>query len=233
MTRKFFIATAVAMAATSGVAQAQAVFAEFSVGAGFPQNVETVQYDVITPVGFTTPGGVVVNPGDRLVGSLSGEYEAGISGGLEIGLRGVGDKRLSLTLSYDYLQANLSEITATGTINGAPASETNSLAALGLSGSDFNNEAHLVLGNIRYDFLGPKEPIQPFLEVGGGGAFIEDSPTSAALGATAGFRVPLGLGFYAGARYRYVKVFGYEDQIGIDYNNLDAHLISFMLGAHM
>ncbi len=216
-----------------GVAHAQALYTEFAVGAGFPSQVSTISYDVVAPFDFTTPGGIDVFAGDMLVGTLSGSYEGGIAGGIVIGMRGVGDKHLGVNFSYDYLQANLDSITATGTINGAPASETNSLDALGLSGADFNNEVHLALGNLRYDFVGPREKIQPYVEVGAGGAFIEDSSATAAFAASAGFRVPLGLGFYFGARYRYVKALGYEDQLGIEYDDLNAHVISALFGAQL
>lgn len=217
----------------SGAANAQALFTEFTVGAAFPSQVETVEYEVIAPFDFTTSNGAMVSQGDHLVGTLSGTYKGGIAGGLEIGMRGVGDKHLSLSVSYDYLQANLHEITANGTVNGAPISDTATLESLGFSGADFNNEVHLLLGHLRYDFVGPKEIFQPYIGVGGGGSFIENSESSAALAATAGFRVPLGRGFYMGARYRYLKIFGYEDQVGIDYKQLDGHIISAMLGAHM
>lgn len=222
-----------ASAFASSAAHAQAVFSEFSVGAGFPSQVDTVKYDVIAPFDFTTPGGINIAQGDQLVGNLSGNYNGGIAAGLVIGLRGVGDKHIGVNFSYDYLQANLDEISAVGTINGAPASETDSLESLGLSGADFNNEVHVVLGNIRYDFVGPREQFQPYVEVGAGGAFIENSSTAAAFGASAGFRIPLGLGFYAGARYRYVRVMGYEDQIGIEYKDISGHVVSAVFGAQL
>ena len=231
MNRFAFIAAVAVF--SSGVAHAQAIFSEFSVGAGFPSRVDTVKYDVIAPFDFTTPGGIDIAQGDRLVGNLSGDYNGGITAGLAIGIRGVGDKHFGINLSYDYLQANLDEISAVGTINGVPANETDSLDSLGLSGADFNNEVHIVLGNIRYDFVGPREPIQPYVEIGAGGAFVENSDASAAFAATAGFRVPLGLGFYAGARYRYLRVMGYEDQVGIDYRDISGHSVSAVLGAQI
>lgn len=221
------------LALQSGVAQAQVIFSEFSVGAGFPSGIDTIDYTVGAPISFVTSDGVVIQQGDVLAGSLSGAYNGGITGGFEAGLRGVGNKRVSASISYDYLQLNLDSITARGTVNGAPASDTASLEALGLSGADFNNEANLVLGNLRYDFVGPRERFQPFIGVGGGVAIIEESSSAAALAATAGVRIPLGLGFYAGARYRFVKAFGYEDQIGIEYDSVNAHLLSFMLGAEL
>jgi hypothetical protein len=221
------------LALHSGAASAQVVFSEFSVGAGFPVKVDTADYTVIAPFDFITPGGGVIQQGDILSGSLSGSYNGGITGGIEAGLRGVGDKRISASVSYDYLQLNLDSVTPSGTVNGAPASETILLDALGLSGADFNNEASLVLGNLRYDFVGPREKFQPFVGIGGGVAMIEDSSAAAAIAATAGVRVPLGLGFYSGVRYRFVKAFGYEDEIGIEYKNVNAHLLSFMLGAEL
>lgn len=236
---RIFAVLAAAGGALGGVAHAQAVFAEFAVGAGFPRKVETIPYDVISPVAvsvpidFPAPGVIAISPGDHLTGTLSGDYRAGITGGLQVGLRGVGDKHVSISVSYDYMQANLQRIFANGTLNGAPLLVSSSLATLGAVGADFNNQGHLVLGNVRWDFVGPREIVQPFIEIGGGGARIENSDTAAALGGTAGFRVPVGLGFYVGARYRYVRVFGYEDQLGIEYDDLTAHLVSFMLGGHM
>ncbi len=227
---KFIASAFVGSMALCGTAHAQAVFSEFSVGAGFPSSVETAPYSVISTVDAPALGIAV---GDDLSGTLSGSYKAGIAGGLEIGMRGVGDKHVSMSVSYDYIQANLHEITASGTINGVPTTSTASLDALGVNGSDFNNEVHLVLGNLRYDPFGPHEQFQPFIGVGGGGAFIENSDAAAALAGTAGVRVPLGLGFYAGVKYRYIKVFGYEDQLGIDYDDMSGHLVSFMLGAQM
>lgn len=228
-----FACTFAVAAAFSSHASAQALFTEFSVGAGFPSQVETVQYDVISPISGMTSGGQTINVGDRLIGNLSGDYDGGLAAGLAIGIRGVGDKHIGLNVSYDYMQANLTAITATGTINGSPATDSASLDALGLTGADFNNEVHLVLGNVRYDFVGPRERVQPYIEVGAGGAFIEDSNASAAFSAGGGVRMPLGLGFYIGARYRYVKVLGYEDQLGIDYKDLNAHVVSAVLGAQL
>ena len=217
----------------SSAAHAQAVFSEFAVGVGFPSQVDTINYDVISTVNFVTPGGNTIAPGDRLVGTLSGNYNGGITAGLAIGIRGVGDKHVGLNISYDYLQANLDRVTAAGTLNGAPLTEIDSIETLKADGFEFNNEVNLVLGNIRYDFVGPRERLQPYVEIGAGGAFIENSKSTAAFAASAGFRVPLGLGFYMGARYRYVKALGYEDQLGIEYNDLNAHVISAVLGAQL
>ncbi len=217
---KYFVLLGAAAMSLSGAAHAQSVFSEFTVGAGFPAQVETVQYDVDVL-------------GANYVGTLSGTYHAGIAGGIEIGMRGVGSKHVSISFSYDYLQANITDVTFNGTRDGLPYSANATRADFNAAGIDFNNQANLLLGNLRYDFVGPTEIIQPFIGVGGGGSFIENSAASAALAATAGFRVPLGRGFYTGARYRYVKVFGYEDQIGIDYKDLNAHLVSFMFGAHL
>jgi hypothetical protein len=240
-----YLTTALASIAMCGSASAQAVFSEFSVGAAFPSRVETAQYDVLVPFDVSvdyslpTPGTLDLDAGDLLSGTLSGDYNPGIAAGLEIGLRGVGDKHISLSISYDYAQANLEDVTASGTITrvgtatAAPLTFGESAAALRGAGVEFNNEAHLLLGHIRYDFVGPREPIQPFIAVGGGGSFIENSESSAALAGTAGVRVPLGLGFYAGAKYRYVRVFGYEDQLGIDYDEMSGHVVSLMLGAQM
>ena len=230
--KTFAISILASLIASTG-AHAQAIFSEFSIGAGFPSKVETIDYSVTVDSTTVLEDGTVLAPGDVIAGRLSGDFNAGIAAGIEIGMRGVGDKHISASVSYDYLQANLESITASGTIAGAPASETQSLEALGLTGADFNNEADLVLGNLRYDFVGPRAPLQPFIGIGAGGAFIEDSRSSAAFAATAGVRAPLGLGFFVGARYRYVKVLGYEDQIGIEYKDLNAHILSLTLGAHL
>ena len=217
---KRLIFTCVILLTAPSIAYAQSLYTDLVVGAAFPNDVETIQYDFIFDE-------------DHIVGDISREFDPSVAAGFEVGFRGVGSKHISIGLSYDYLQTNLSSITAAGTINDEPASGTVLAEELEDAGFDVNPKIHTVLGNIYFDFVGPSESIQPYLGVGAGGTFIEETNGRFTLAGTAGIRVPLARGFYTGVRYRYLRIFDYEDDIGIEYKEMDGHIVSFMFGAQI
>lgn len=213
--RILFVSLVAMLAPVAAHAQ-YGIYTDLNIGIGLVNNIHAT---------FDIDDGV-----DRFVGDIDAGVENALAAGFEVGLRGVFSKHISLSASYDYVELNLESIAGSVSENGGPAMDFPEMDVRDL-GFDLDTETHTFLGNVRYDFLGPKERLQPWVSVGGGGTIINDFATSPTLGVSAGVRTPLAYGFYAGVRYRYLRVFSGEDELGFELDGVSAHLISFTLGA--
>ena len=219
--RGLSLALAILLVPMGASAEPVAYF-ERSVGAAFLPNVNTQTYTFVLPPD-TISGHAELNYGTQLVA------------GAEIGYGGFahGDLRWSI-ISYDYLHATLDSARLVGTINGVPSSITLSNGVLNGAGFDFDNSVHLLTTDVYYNFPDIGGVVRPYLGVGAGAAFIEHADAELALAATAGLRY----GFahnraYIGVRYRYYRIAGPTDDLGIKYDPIQAHTVSAVIGFYL
>jgi opacity protein-like surface antigen len=193
-------------------------FVEGDVGMAIMNDIDTKTYTFAVPP-------------DSFTGHATLKYNDTFTAGVEIGSAGVERGYWRWSASYDYLNAKLHSFGVSGTINGTPGSASVPSDVVRAAGFDFDNQVHLAALNLYYN-PAPLKRFQPYVGIGGGAAFIEHTDTKPALTATLGVRTPLPENFYAGLRYRYVHVFGPKDDLGIEYDDIGAHLFSLQFGRY-
>jgi opacity protein-like surface antigen len=196
-----------------------APYAEIGVGAVFVPTVSTQTYTLTSGTTSAT-------------GKVDLNYDTGITAGAEVGYAGVGTPELRLGLGYDYLEGHFSNGLVVGTVNGTPGSFAFTRADVASLGASLDNDVHVLMGNAYWSFpmVGP---VRPYVGGGLGAAFISNAGTNFALSATAGFRVALTDQSYLGLRYRFYRVEGPTDDIGIKYQPIIAHSVMAMLGMYL
>lgn len=222
---KTFLVSACMLLAASSVAQAQenlnlpASYAEIAVGASFIQPVNTDTYTF--HYGSTTASG-----------RIALHYQTAVTGGAELGVAGVGMPEIRLGVSYEFLPATFGNGTATGTVNGTSGSATFTRSdALG-AGINLDNDVHLVTGNIYYS-LPLVGKIRPYFGIGAGAAMVEHADAQFALTGTLGARAALSDAVYVGLRYRYYRIEGPTDSLGIRYSAITNHSVMALLGLYL
>jgi opacity protein-like surface antigen len=222
MKRVFF---AVFLSASPLPAIAQAIETRptpyFEVGAGV-NIVPTVSTQTYTVTSGTTTAS----------GKIDLDYDAGLAGGVEAGYASIGIPELRLGVGYDYLEGKFSSGVVRGTVNGTSGSFSFSRADVTSIGASLDNDVHVVTGNAYYS-LPMWGGIRPYFGGGVGAAFIQNAGSNLAITATAGFRWSLTDEAYMGIRYRFYRVEGPTDSIGIKYEPIMTHSVMAMLGVYM
>ncbi len=163
-------------------------------------------------------------------GRASLDYGTQFTVGAEAGLILFGGK-IRTGISYDYANAVVHSATLVGTLNGAPVSGPFSRAALGSVASSFDNSVHVIALNLYYDFLEPSAQIQPYIGAGFGAGVVQTAKSNEfEFTGTAGVRVRLSDAMYAGLRYRFTRIEGITDKIGIQYDPIMFHTVSAIIG---
>jgi len=101
-------------------------------------------------------------------------------------------------------------------------------------------DAQHVLGGLHIHAVGLAETLRvailgEFQYFGGGigAAFIQNAGTNLALTATAGLRWAMTDQAYMGLRYRFTRVEGPTDEIGLKYEPIMSHSVMAMLGVYL
>jgi len=165
-------------------------------------------------------------------GKIDLDYDTGLAGGAELGYAGIGIPQLRLGVGYDYLEGKFASGVITGTVNGTSGSLPFSRADIASLGGSLDNDVHVVTGNAYYS-LPMVGGIRPYFGGGVGAAFIQNAGSNLALTATAGFRWELTEQSYLGLRYRFYRVEGPTDDLGIRYEPIMTHSVMAMLGMYM
>jgi opacity protein-like surface antigen len=165
-------------------------------------------------------------------GRIDLDYDTGFAAGAEVGYAGLGIPELRFGVGYDYLEGTFSSGKVVGSVNGASGSFPFTRADITALGASLDNVIHLVSGNVYYS-LPMVGPVRPYFGVGAGSAFISHADAQFALTATAGFRMALTDQGYFGLRYRFYRMDGPVDNLGIHYEPVMSHSVMAILGAYL
>ena len=214
---KKILMTCIFLAApTIAAAQEHTVYFEGAVGAAFTQTVNTKHFTFTDPVNTFT-------------GTAALDYGTQFTVGGEVGLSLFGD-RIRTGISYDYANATVRSATLVGTLNGVPVNGPFSRTALGTVASDFDNTVQIIAANAYYNFA-PGASFQPYIGAGFGSGKIQTAASNEfVVTGTAGFRVRVSDQMYVGARYRFSHIEGITDKIGIQYDPIEFHTVSAIVG---
>ncbi|WP_290496105.1 outer membrane protein [Hyphomonas sp. UBA4494] len=212
------LAAAVVFAPQSVFAEGK-LYTDLVIGAAFPSEVETVDYE------FTFDG-------DDYVGTGAINYNPGVAGGAEVGVQGLFSNRFRIGVSYDFLHPKVDNVTFAGTVNGMPDSVTFSNEDIRAVGIELGNQAHVIQGNGYFVFPMQDGRFEPYIGGGAGVAFLENTDTNFAYSGTAGVRYNVTENAYIGFRYRFIRINNIMDDLGLEYDPIHAHVTSFVFGAH-
>jgi opacity protein-like surface antigen len=238
--KRIAIATALLLVSSAGCAQADVpnvdvptVYVEIGFGASFIPTVQTKN--------FTIPlfGGLETGHADL-------NYSTALTESAEIGLAGVAVPEIRLAASYEHLTAHFDNGSITGTLNSGPGipSATGTLSAtraelnsLGFDAGLLDSDVSIATANVYYslpllDFAKPVI-LRPYLGMGLGAAWLTHADTQLAVTATAGVRVSLSEDAYLGLRYRYYRITGPTDALGIQLDPINNHSIMAVIGYYV
>ena len=205
---------------TLAAAQNRTVYVEGSVGAAFTQSVDTKQFSFSDPM-------------NTFSGRAELDYGTQFTAGGEIGLSLFND-RIRAAISYDYANATVRSANLIGTLNGVPVSGPFSRAALGTVASDFDNTVNIFAVHAYYNFLSADAQIQPYIGVGFGSGKVQTAESNEfVVMGTLGARIKVSDQIYVGARYRFTHIEGITDVIGIQYEPIEFHTVSALIGIYL
>jgi opacity protein-like surface antigen len=216
--KKFLLACIFLAIPTLAAAQENyTAYIEGSLGAAFTESVSTKHFSFADSM-------------NSFSGTAKLDYGTQFTVGAEVGLMFFND-RIRTAISYDYANATVHSATLNGTLNGAPVSSSFSRDALGSIASDFDNTVHILALNIYYNFLPPEAQLQPYVGVGFGSGKIQTANSNElVITGTLGARVKVTDQLYVGAQYRFTHIEGITDNIGIQYDPIQFHTLSLIIG---
>jgi opacity protein-like surface antigen len=194
-------------------------YAEISLGASFLSTVNTDTYSLTYGATSAT-------------GKVKLGYDTSLIAGAELGVAGVGMPEIRLGVGYEYMPIRLSSATVVGTVNGVSNSVTFSRADVSGAGLSFDDDVHLVTGNVYYS-LPLVGPVRPYVGLGVGAAMIQHADTQLAITGTLGVRAALSEQAYVGLRYRFYRIQGPTDSLGISYSPIMNQSVMALLGFYM
>jgi len=202
---------------TLAAAQEHRFYIEAAPGAAFTQSVKTKPFSFADGVNSFT-------------GTAELDYGTQFTVGAEVGVTFFGGA-IRTGISYDYANATVRSATLVGTLNGVPVSGPFSRSELGTVASDFDNTVNVFALNVSYSFLRPDAPIQPYIGVGLGSGKIQTADSNEfVVTGTVGARFRVSDEVYVGARYRFTHIEGITDKIGIQYDPIEFHTVSLIIG---
>lgn len=218
MNIRVFAAGACALACSTGASAQQSVYVEALIGAARPGDLETEA--------FVYDDGI-----DIYEGRISGDLKTAFAAGAEIGVQGLLRNRLRFGGSYDYMNPKLKSLSFVGEQNGLPYTETASVSDIeDAYGVEFGTTAHTVLANGYLTFPDEAGRFNPYVGAGAGASFLENAGANLAFAATGGVNFAMNDQLYMGVRYRYLRIGGIEDELGIEYEPVSAHIASYVVG---
>lgn len=195
-----------------------APYLELGVGLNMVPTVSTQTYTLTSGTNTAT-------------GRIDLDYDTGLAAGAELGYAGLGIPELRAGVGYDYLEGKFSNGKVVGAVNGTAGTFPFTRADISALGASLDNDIHLVSGNLYYS-LPMVGPVRPYIGGGAGVAFISQADAQFALSATAGLRMALSEHGYMGLRYRFYRMEGPVDSLGIQYEPVMAHSFMVMLGGY-
>ena len=170
-------------------------------------------------------------------GSVSGslDYDPVIGYGFEIGIRDFeqyNDLRVGLAWNRFKAELDSASIDVTGGTEVGAISGSASASDLASVGLDFDNDINVYSANFYYDF--PVEmAFKPYLGFGIGVADIENAEDKeiAVIGLIGG-QYEISEGVNLGIKYQYINIDSFEDELGIEYDDASASMISVTLGVN-
>lgn len=192
-------------------------YVEGSVGGAFISDVTT---DIVDPPSAT-----------GLRASL--DYDPSITAGAEFGAAGLVDGRLRVGVSYDYIDAELDKVSASGTLIGIPITGSVDAETLESAGYDVDSSLHIAQVQAYYNLPPVGTWMRPYVGAGLGAAFVDRFDPELAFSVTAGSRFDVGSNTYLGLRYRFHYISGpTDDRAGIELDSITAHTVSAVLGVY-
>lgn len=169
-------------------------------------------------------------------GSVQGslDYDSAVAYGLEIGMKNFeAHNVLRMGLAWNRVSADLDK--ASIDISGGtlidPISGSASSSELKSEGLNFDNDVNVYTANFYYDIPLNSSAFTPYLGFGIGMADIDNAKSNElALIGIVGGRYEISDGKYLGMKYQYIDVADFEDELGIEYDGVGAHMISATLG---
>ena len=184
--------------------------------------------DVDTTRASGTASGITFT---NLGGTL--EYDADTTFGFEIGVK-LNDK---VRIGFSYVDASLDFEGATvsgsatdgvTTINASARVTPADASALGLT---FSNDAEVMMIKAYYDFDSFNNGLTPFVGFGLGQADIDNATDDETIiSLTAGARYNLNDKTYVGAKISYMEVNGPDDELGIQYEDIELTSFEVVVG---
>jgi len=184
--------------------------------------------DVDTTRASGTASGITFT---NLGGTL--EYDADTTFGFEIGVK-LNDK---VRIGFSYVDASLDFEGATvsgsatdgvTTINASARVTPADASALGLT---FSNDAEVMMIKAYYDFDSFNNGLTPFVGFGLGQADIDNATDDETIiSLTAGARYNLNDKAYVGAKISYMEVNGPDDELGIQYEDIELTSFEVVVG---
>jgi len=184
--------------------------------------------DVDTTRASGTASGITFT---NLGGTL--EYDADTTFGFEIGVK-LNDK---VRIGFSYVDASLDFEGATvsgsatdgvTTINASARVTPADASALGLT---FSNDAEVMMIKASYDFDSFNNGLTPFVGFGLGQADIDNATDDETIiSLTAGARYNLNDKAYVGAKISYMEVNGPDDELGIQYEDIELTSFEVVVG---
>jgi len=218
-----FVVGAMALGVTS-YAQAAEVYIEGQVGTTVIKDVDTETYS-------GTSGGITYT---NVGGSI--DFDRAFTAGAEIGVGSFGVENMRLGLSVKHLKAKLNAVTVSGTatdgtttLTGPATFSRADLDTIG-AGSAFDNTVRIFSVNGYYDFKNDSA-FTPYLGAGIGLADIENAKDKEfALNLSAGVNYAITEKAYLGVRADYHRIEGPTDEIGLDYDTIEAYSVMATVG---
>lgn len=217
MARICCLLPAVALLTVGGMQAAVAgPYVEGAVGVGIVHDANTKTY-------------TLSNPPDTATGRIALDYKHPVSLGAELGVSLADQGLFRFSLSYDNIDAELRSATVSGTVNGTPGSITFQASDLKNAGYEVDSNIHLVAANVYYSPLAHFST-QPYVGLGVGAALFSHADGELALTATVGVRQVISNSAFLGLRYRYARISGPTDDLGLEYEPIRASLFSAVAG---
>ncbi len=216
MIRKVIALVALCLAPSVVSAQTMGGYVEGNIGAAFISDADAH-----------------INISD-LSATATGDYGTELLFGLEAGISGLANAdNLRLGLSWDRVSADLNSLNVSGSDFVGPFTFNGNCPDPRGFCSAYDKAVNIVAANAYFDLpLGNTMGVQPFIGVGAGMAFFEDTDSELALSGTLGARIPLGENVYLGGRYRFQWIAGPTDDLGLKFDPIKTHGLSAIVGVN-
>ncbi|CEN56316.1 outer membrane protein [Candidatus Methylopumilus turicensis] len=183
--------------------------------------------DVSTKTYVGTVGGVAYN------GQVNLDYGSNLAWGGELGLANIADSNFRVGLSFTKMTLDIDSVAASGTLSYNGTNYTGSTGNLKQTfanrGISFDSDMKLYMVNAYYD-IPTGSQLTPFIGAGVGVASLDHAGSELALSATGGLKYSFDKNLYLGAKATYYRVNGPKDDLGLEYENVDAYTVKALVG---
>lgn len=169
--------------------------------------------------------------------SARGDFDNSFAGGVEIGVRNIGDSNFRLGASYTRMDFDMEKVTGTLTTSGVSGVANGTYSAditryIRDAGISLDNRVNLYMANAYYDFKN-ESSFTPFVGVGMGMADVQNAKDNEfAYQGVIGGKFDIDKNMYLGLKGIYTKVNGITDELNIKYKDMDAYSGQVILGVN-